>query len=196
MMMKAPAVNVKETNDAFKLEVAAPGMKKDDFKVLWVLDFPLLEWDEDSQRFHAMHHPFTSPNTEDPEELAKDPGNMLSRAYDMVLNGSEIGGGSIRIHQKDIQEKVFEALGISDEEANDKFGFLLDALKYGAPPHGGIAFGIDRIAAMMAGVNSIRDVIAFPKTQKAACLLTGAPSDTSKEQLEELHLRLRPGIDS
>jgi aspartyl-tRNA synthetase len=163
-------------------------MLDSEWKPLWVIDFPMFEYDTKAARNVSLHHPFTSPAVTEGEI---DPATALSRAYDMVLNGSEIGGGSIRIHQKDVQEKVFEALGISDEEANDKFGFLLDALKYGAPPHGGIAFGIDRIAAMMAGVNSIRDVIAFPKTQKAACLMTSSPNAVDNDQLRELNLKLR-----
>ncbi|HDZ77920.1 MAG TPA: aspartate--tRNA ligase, partial [Gammaproteobacteria bacterium] len=136
----------------------------------------------------SLHHPFTSPMVTDGEI---DPATALSRSYDMVLNGSEIGGGSIRIHKKDVQEKVFAALGIDNEEANEKFGFLLNALKFGAPPHGGIAFGIDRITAMMAGASSIRDVIAFPKTQKAACLMTSSPNEVDTAQLQELNLKLR-----
>ena len=163
-------------------------MLDSEWKPLWVIDFPMFEYDTKAARNVSLHHPFTSPAVTEGEI---DPATALSRSYDMVMNGSEIGGGSIRIHQKDVQEKVFEALGISDEEANDKFGFLLDALKYGAPPHGGIAFGIDRIAAMMAGVNSIRDVIAFPKTQKAACLMTSSPNAVDNDQLRELNLKLR-----
>jgi len=159
-----------------------------DWQPLWVIDFPMFEYDTKTARNVSLHHPFTSPIVTEGEI---DPAAALSRSYDMVLNGSEIGGGSIRIHQKDVQQKVFKALGISEEEANDKFGFLLDALKYGAPPHGGIAFGVDRIAAMMAGVNSIRDVIAFPKTQKAACLMTSSPNAVDNDQLRELNLKLR-----
>ena len=163
-------------------------MVEGEWQPLWVIDFPMFEYDTKAARNVSLHHPFTSPIVTDGEI---DPATALSRSYDMVLNGSEIGGGSIRIHQKDVQEKVFAALGISDEEANDKFGFLLDALKYGAPPHGGIAFGIDRVAAMMAGVSSIRDVIAFPKTQKAACLMTSSPNAVDNDQLRELNLKLR-----
>lgn len=159
-----------------------------DWQPLWVIDFPMFEYDTKAARNVSLHHPFTSPIVTEGEI---DPAAALSRSYDMVLNGSEIGGGSIRIHQKDVQQKVFRALGISEEEADDKFGFLLDALKYGAPPHGGIAFGVDRIAAMMAGVNSIRDVIAFPKTQKAACLMTSSPNAVDNDQLRELNLKLR-----
>ena len=159
-----------------------------DWQPLWVIDFPMFEYDTKAARNVSLHHPFTSPIVTEGEI---DPAAALSRSYDMVLNGSEIGGGSIRIHQKDVQQKVFRALGISEEEADDKFGFLLDALKYGAPPHGGIAFGVDRVAAMMAGVNSIRDVIAFPKTQKAACLMTSSPNAVDNDQLRELNLKLR-----
>ncbi|HVC10747.1 MAG TPA: aspartate--tRNA ligase [Burkholderiales bacterium] len=158
---------------------------------LWVVDFPMFEWDEDEKRWGAMHHPFTAPKDSHEDLLQSDPGRALSKGYDMVLNGSEIGGGSIRIHRADVQAKVFRALGISDAEARAKFGFLLDNLQYGAPPHGGIAFGLDRLVAMMAGAESIRDVIAFPKTQRAQCLLTQAPSPVDEKQLRELGLRLR-----
>ena len=165
--------------------------KQEAWKMLWVVDFPMFDYDADAKRWVALHHPFTSPKTEDLERVDLDPANVKARAYDMVLNGSEIGGGSIRIHRVDVQEKVFAALGIGPEEARAKFGFLLDALRYGAPPHGGIAFGLDRLCALMSGVDSIRDVIAFPKTQKAACPLTDAPSVVSDEQLRELHIKLR-----
>ena len=158
---------------------------------MWVVDFPMFEKDEENDRWTSLHHPFTAPKEDQIDELASRPGNVLSRAYDMVLNGTELGGGSIRIHQSDIQEQAFKALGIDDDEAQEKFGFLLDALKYGAPPHGGIAFGIDRIVAMMSEVESIRDVIAFPKTQRASCLLTEAPSNVDSNQLRDLHIRLR-----
>jgi len=157
---------------------------------MWVVDFPMFEKDEDSGNWTSLHHPFTAPKVDQIEQLSTDPGNVLSRAYDMVLNGTEIGGGSIRIHQTDVQKQAFTALGIDDEEAEEKFGFLLDALRFGAPPHGGMAFGVDRIVAMMSNVSSIRDVIAFPKTQKASCLLTDAPSDVDKIQLRDLHIRL------
>jgi len=157
---------------------------------MWVVDFPMFEKDEDSGRWTSLHHPFTAPKVDQIDELAANPGKVLSRAYDMVLNGTELGGGSIRIHQTEVQKQAFTALGIDDKEAEEKFGFLLDALRYGAPPHGGIAFGIDRIVAMMAEVESIRDVIAFPKTQKASCLLTDAPSGVDKTQLRDLHIRL------
>ncbi len=159
---------------------------------IWVVDFPLVEWDSTEKRWQALHHPFTAPQEQDIDKLgADDADQVLSRAYDLVLNGSEIGGGSIRIHDTNVQQKVLDVLGIDAEEAKNKFGFLLEALKYGAPPHGGIAFGVDRIVAMMAGVESIRDVIAFPKTQKASCLLTQAPNDVDDMQLRELGIRLR-----
>ena len=160
--------------------------------LIWVVDFPLVEWDAGEKRWQALHHPFTAPQPQDIELLeTDDAGKALSRAYDLVLNGSEIGGGSIRIHDSELQQKVLQVLGIDAEEAENKFGFLLEALKYGAPPHGGMAFGIDRVVAMMAGVDSIRDVIAFPKTQKASCLLTKAPSDVDDLQLRELGIKLR-----
>ncbi len=168
---------------------------EDRFEFLWVTRFPMFEYDETEKRYQALHHPFTSPLEDDYGKLKDDPLAVQSRAYDLVLNGFEIGGGSIRIHQRDIQEKVFKALGMDRKAYEDKFGFLLSALDSGAPPHGGIAIGFDRLVMLLCGEPSIRDVIAFPKTQKAACLLTGAPSDTSKQQLEELQLRLRPGLD-
>jgi aspartyl-tRNA synthetase len=158
---------------------------------LWVTAFPMFEWDEASGRFMAMHHPFTAPLSPSAEDLLADPGNALSKGYDMVLNGAEIGGGSIRIHHAKMQQAVFGLLGIAQQEAQEKFGFLLEALKYGAPPHGGIAFGLDRIAAIMSGEDSIRDVIAFPKTTTAQCLLTSAPSSVSQAQLDELHICLK-----
>jgi len=161
------------------------------WKALWVVDFPMFEYDEEGKRWNAMHHPFTAPKDGHEDRLASDPGSALAKAYDMVLNGSEIGGGSVRIHREEVQSKVFRALSIGPEEAKQKFGFLLDALQYGAPPHGGIAFGLDRIVAMMAGSESIRDVIAFPKTQRAQDLLVHAPSPVDEKQLRELHIRLR-----
>jgi aspartyl-tRNA synthetase len=158
---------------------------------LWVVDFPMFEYDEESRRWMAVHHPFTSPKNPDPEALKANPGAALAQAYDCVLNGSEIGGGSVRIFRQELQSTVFELLGIGAEEARLKFGFLLDALRFGAPPHGGIAFGLDRLAMLMAGAESIRDVIAFPKTQTAACPLTDAPTEVSEQQLRELHIRVR-----
>ena len=165
--------------------------KKDDFKFVWVTDFPLLEWDGEERRHVAVHHPFTAPLEEDVPLLDSDPGQARAQAYDMVLNGSEIGGGSIRIHDQTIQSKMFNLLGIGEEEAREKFGFLLDALNFGAPPHGGIAFGLDRIMMILTGASSIRDVIAFPKTQKATCLLSDAPNEVADKQLQELGIRLR-----
>jgi aspartyl-tRNA synthetase len=167
------------------------GIFTESWRPLWVVDFPMFDYDEENARWVACHHPFTSPKDEHLAILDKDPGKCLAKAYDMVLNGSEIGGGSVRIHQESVQSEVFRALKIGPEEAQEKFGFLLDALKYGAPPHGGIAFGLDRIVTMMTGADSIRDVIAFPKTQRAQCLLTQAPSPVDEKQLRELHIRLR-----
>jgi len=167
------------------------GLLEKGWRPLWVLDFPMFEWDEQEKRWSAMHHPFTSPKDGHEDLLASDPASALSKGYDMVLNGWEIGGGSVRIHRADVQAKVFRALGISEEEARMKFGFLLDNLQYGAPPHGGIAFGLDRLVTLMAGAESIRDVIAFPKTQRAQDLLVQAPSPVDEKQLRELGLRLR-----
>jgi len=167
------------------------GLLNQTWAPLWVIDFPMFEWDEGEKRWVSLHHPFTSPKESDIERLESDPGTCNSRAYDMVLNGTEVGGGSMRIYRTEVQEKVFQLLGISDQEAREKFGFLLDALSYGCPPHGGIAFGLDRLVMLMAGANTIRDVMAFPKTQTAACLLTQAPSTVSERQLRELHIKLR-----
>ncbi len=169
------------------------GLFEAGWRPVWVIDFPMFEFDEEEQRWVAAHHPFTSPKDGHEDYLESDPGRCLAKAYDMALNGWEIGGGSVRIHRADVQSKVFEALRIGAEEARSKFGFLLDALQYGAPPHGGIAFGLDRIVTMMAGAESIRDVIAFPKTQRAQCLLTQAPSAVDERQLRELHIRIRAG---
>ena len=177
------ALRVKVGQD---LKLVAPG-----WHPLWVVDFPMFEWDPEARRWMAMHHPFTSPADLDYAALAASPGEATAKAYDMVLNGSEIGGGSVRIHNQELQSVVFDLLGISPEDARLKFGFLLDALKFGAPPHGGIAFGLDRLAMLMAGADSIRDVIAFPKTQTAADLLMDAPTEVSEAQLKELHIRVR-----
>ncbi len=162
------------------------------YRFIWITHFPLLEYDETEKRNQALHHPFTAPLEEDIDLLETDPLSVRSRAYDLVLNGSEIGGGSIRIHRKQLQDRVFKALGISKEEAGEKFGFLMSALDTGAPPHGGMAFGFDRLVMILCGQSSIRDVIAFPKTQKASCLMTDAPSETTKQQLDELYLRIKP----
>jgi len=168
------------------------GLKtKNEFKALWVLDFPLLEWDEESQRFHAMHHPFTSPKPEDMDKLGTNPGVIKANAYDMVINGVEIGGGSIRIHDKELQQKMFKALGFTDEEAKKQFGFLMDAFEFGAPPHGGIAFGFDRLCAMFGGSDSIRDYIAFPKNNSARDVMIESPSTVAVDQLNELGISLK-----
>jgi len=169
-----------------ELKLTTPG-----WRPVWVVDFPMFEWDSEERRWVAMHHPFTAPKNDDPVALRAAPGTALAKAYDMVLNGTEIGGGSVRIHREQMQATVFELLGIAAEEAQRKFGFLLDALKYGAPPHGGIAFGLDRLAMLIAGADSIREVIAFPKTQTAADPLTDAPTEVSEAQLRELHIRVR-----
>jgi aspartyl-tRNA synthetase len=167
------------------------GLFEDRWAPMWVVDFPMFEYDEEEDRWTAVHHPFTAPKDGHEDFMVTDPGRCIAKGYDMVLNGWEIGGGSVRIHRADVQQKVFDALKISPEEARLKFGFLLDALQYGAPPHGGLAFGLDRIVTLMTGAESIRDVIAFPKTQRAQCLLTQAPSPVDEKQLRELHIRLR-----
>ena len=192
---KAKVVN--DSMGALRLKVGhsefgkKTGLFTKGWKPLWVVDFPMFEFDEAGQRWSAVHHPFTAPKDGHEDWMDTDPGRCIAKAYDMVLNGWELGGGSVRIHRADVQSKVFNALKIGPEEAQEKFGFLLDALQYGAPPHGGLAFGLDRIVTMMAGAESIRDVIAFPKTQRAQCLLTHAPSPVDEKQLRELHIRLR-----
>ena len=187
---KASVVN--ESLGALRIKVGQDrGMVEPGWRFLWVVDFPMFERDEREDRWNALHHPFTAPATDDPDALDADPGGTLSRAYDMVLNGTELGGGSVRIHKMEMQQRVFNLLGIDEQEAEEKFGFLLTALKFGCPPHGGIAFGLDRMVMLMAGASSIRDVMAFPKTQTASCLLTQAPAPVSERQLRELSIRLR-----
>ncbi len=195
------ADKTKVVNDALGALRAKLGHEKgyltgEAWRPLWVVDFPMFEYDDENKRWSACHHPFTSPKDGHQELMATDPGACLAKAYDLALNGWEMGGGSVRIHRADVQEQVFQALGIGPEEQQAKFGFLLDALKYGAPPHGGLAFGLDRIVTMMAGADSIRDVIAFPKTQRAQCLLTDAPSAVDEKQLRELHIRLRQKVET
>jgi aspartyl-tRNA synthetase len=182
-----------EASGWFRLELAEKFglLKPGTWNFLWVVDFPMFEYDEKEKRFAAMHHPFTSPREEDLDKLESDPGSVKARAYDLVLNGSEIGGGSIRIHRQDIQRRVFKVLGLSDEQARARFGFFLDALEYGTPPHGGIALGHDRINALMAGEASIREVIAFPKTASAVDMMCESPAGVEPEQLEELGLKLK-----
>jgi aspartyl-tRNA synthetase len=187
---KAKVVN--DALGALRVKVGhEKGYAEAGWRPLWVVDFPMFEYDEEGGRWNAMHHPFTSPKDGHEDYLSTDPGQALAKAYDLVLNGWELGGGSVRIHREEVQSKVFRALSIDAEEARAKFGFLLDALQYGAPPHGGIAFGLDRMVAMMTGAESIRDVIAFPKTQRAQDLLTQAPSEVDEKQLRDLHIRLR-----
>jgi len=163
----------------------------DEFAPLWVVDFPLLEWDEESERFHAMHHPFTSPKKEDIKKLDSHPSEVRANAYDLVLNGNEIGGGSIRIHDKELQKLMFKHLGFSDEEAQNQFGFLMEAFEYGAPPHGGVAFGFDRLCAILGGSESIRDFIAFPKNNSGRDIMIDSPSNIDSSQLDELNIKLK-----
>ena len=165
-------------------------LDKNEYKFLWITEFPLLEWSDEQNRFTAMHHPFTMPMEEDWDKIDSDPGAVRAKAYDIVLNGTEIGGGSIRIHQNDIQERMFEALGFTKEAAYNQFGFLLNAFKYGVPPHAGLAYGLDRLVMLMAKEDSIREVIAFPKVKDASCLMTQAPQRVSEAQLDELGLEV------
>lgn len=165
-------------------------LNKSDYKFLWVTEFPQFEWSDEEERFVAMHHPFTMPMDEDLDMLETNPGAVRAKAYDIVLNGTEIGGGSVRIHQADVQSRMFKALGLTDEVANEKFGFLLDAFKYGVPPHAGLAYGLDRLVMLMAKRDSIRDVIAFPKVKDASCLLTNAPDVVDAKQLDELSIKI------
>ncbi len=193
---KAKVVN--EALGALRVRVGHDrGLVARGWQPLWVVEFPMFEWDDKEKRWAALHHPFTAPTTSDPAEVERSPGTLLSRAYDLVLNGTEVGGGSIRIHDGTMQQAVFKALGIGPEEAREKFGFLLDALSFGTPPHGGLAFGLDRLVMLMTGSTSIREVMAFPKTQSAACLLTGAPSDIPERHMRELNIRTRkaPGAE-
>ena len=177
---------------ALRLEIARQKdlLKKDDFRFLWVTEFPQFEYSEEQGRYVAMHHPFTMPMEEDLPMLETEPGKVRAKAYDIVLNGTEIGGGSVRIHQADVQERMFEALGFTQERAHEQFGFLLDAFKYGVPPHAGLAYGLDRLVMLMAGQESIRDVIAFPKVKDASCLMTEAPGTVDAKQLEELSIAI------
>ncbi len=182
---------VNESLGALRLKLGEDaGLTQRGWRPVWVVDFPMFEWDDQQRRWFALHHPFTAPKVAEPSDLEADPGEIMSRAYDLVINGTELGGGSIRIHREDLQMAVFRLLALSPEEANEKFGFLLNALRYGCPPHGGIAFGLDRMAMLMSGAESIRDVIAFPKTQTATCPLTSAPATVEELQLRELGIRL------
>src|SRR5437763_14547295 len=178
---------------ALRLRVARESgmINADAWNFRWVVDFPLFEWDEETKRFFARHHPFTSPKLSDIDKMESDPGSVLARAYDVVLNGLELGGGSIRINRAEVQSRMFRALGINEEEATERFGFLLEAFRYGAPPHGGIALGLDRIVMLMANASSLRDVIAFPKTARAQDLMAGAPSHIERKQLDELGLVIK-----
>lgn len=191
-VLSGPKDKVRPQLSALRMELAQRlGLRRaDEFAPLWVVDFPLLEWDEETQRYHAMHHPFTSPKPGQMELLKTDPGAVKANAYDLVLNGNEIGGGSIRIHDKAIQSKMFDYLGFTPEEAKAQFGFLMDAFQYGAPPHGGIAFGLDRLVAILGGQETIRDFIAFPKNNAGRDVMIDAPAPIDRAQLEELNLSI------
>ena len=191
--IKIPFPRITHKEAINKYHTDRPHLKKDTnkYSFLWVIDFPLFDYNKDEKRFISTHHPFTMPKEEDLKNLDKNPGKAKSKAYDLVLNGEEIAGGSIRIHKEDIQKSIFKALKINDKEAKEKFGFLLDAFKYGAPPHGGIAFGFDRLVTIMCGEDSIRDVIAFPKNKDAKDLMLNAPSSVNKSQLNELGLKTK-----
>jgi len=193
-VMAGPDQSTLAQLSALRMELAEQmGLRKpDEFAALWVTDFPLLEWDEESQRFHAMHHPFTSPKTTDIPLLESHPQKVAANAYDLVLNGNEIGGGSIRIHDSELQKKMFDLLGFSQQEAQEQFGFLMDAFRYGAPPHGGIALGLDRLVAILGGKETIRDFIAFPKNNNGRDVMIDAPAPLSADQLDELSLRSLP----
>ena len=188
------AMKVRKQLSELRLEMGSQlGLRdKKKFSCLWVVDFPLFEWDEETQRFYAMHHPFTSPKPEDIPLLDSDPGAVRANAYDMVINGVEVGGGSIRIHDSKLQARMFDLLGFTPEKAQEQFGFLMNAFKYGAPPHGGLAYGLDRFVSLFAGLDSIRDCIAFPKNNAGRDVMIDAPSLIDQEQLDELHLRLTP----
>jgi aspartyl-tRNA synthetase len=192
LILSGKADKTRTQLSALRMEVATRlGLRKpDEFAPLWVVDFPLLEWDEDSQRYHAMHHPFTSPKPEDMQLIETEPGKVRANAYDMVLNGNEIGGGSIRIHDRDLQSRMFSLLGFSPEQAENQFGFLMNAFQFGAPPHGGLAFGLDRLVAILGGQETIRDFIAFPKNNSGRDVMIDAPSTIDESQLNELHIKL------
>jgi aspartyl-tRNA synthetase len=192
LVLSGAAYKTRSQLSALRMEMATRlGLRKsDEFAPLWVVDFPLLEWDEESARYHAMHHPFTSPKPEDFELITTHPGKVRANAYDMVLNGNEIGGGSIRIHDKDLQARMFELLGFTKEQAESQFGFLMNAFQFGAPPHGGLAFGLDRLFAILGGQETIRDFIAFPKNNSGRDVMIDAPSVIDSAQLNELHIRL------
>jgi aspartyl-tRNA synthetase len=191
-VLSGPADKTRTQLSALRMEVATRlGLRNPEvFAPLWVVDFPLLEWDEESGRYHAMHHPFTSPKPEDMKLIETEPGKVRANAYDMVLNGNEIGGGSIRIHDKDLQSRMFSLLGFSPEQAEDQFGFLMNAFQFGAPPHGGLAFGLDRLVAILGGQETIRDFIAFPKNNSGRDVMIDAPSAIDDNQLKELYIKL------